>query len=71
VSPRKRKAPLGRGANANSYTITGPDPSTPTRRWCRCQRELHELEQWRATHGISGCWYGGVHARAHAEGWCA
>jgi hypothetical protein len=45
--------------------------STPTRRWCRCQRELHELLQFRATRGISIPYYGGIYARAHAEGRCA
>jgi hypothetical protein len=29
MKPRKQKAPLGRGANATSYTITGPEPSSP------------------------------------------
>jgi hypothetical protein len=59
------------GRSGTAGKDVGPNASTPTRRWCRCQRELHELEQWRATHGISTPYYGGIHARAHAEGRCA
>jgi hypothetical protein len=63
-----QESPGEPGRSGTAGKDVGPNRSTATRRWCRCQREFHELLQFRATRGISTPYYGGIHARAHAEG---